>query len=72
MMKMRSRKLIGTIATVLFVAVYCLVVMALGGIFVVGHGFLAELPFYVLAGLGWLPFVMGIIKWMSKPDPETT
>jgi Protein of unknown function (DUF2842) len=67
-MKMRTRKLIGTVATVIFLGLYCLVVMALGGIFVVGKGFLAELPFYVVAGFGWLPVVMMLIKWMSQPD----
>ncbi len=70
-MKMRTRKAIGTVATVVFITVYCLVVMALGGIFVVGRGFLAELPFYLIAGLAWLPFVMAIIKWMSRPDADT-
>jgi Protein of unknown function (DUF2842) len=42
--------------------------MALGAIVIVGKGIFFELPFYILAGLGWLPFVMAIIKWMSKPD----
>jgi hypothetical protein len=69
-MKMRTRKMIGTIATVLFIALYCLVVMALGAIFVVGRGIVSELPFYLLAGFGWLPVVMIIIKWMSRPDVE--
>jgi Protein of unknown function (DUF2842) len=71
-MKMRTRKAIGTIITVLFVAAYCLVVMALGGIFVVGRGFLAELPFYLIAGLAWLPVVMIIIKWMQRPDEDVS
>ena len=70
-MRMRTRKLFGTIATVVFVAFYCLVVMALGAIFIVGRGILSELPFYILAGFGWLPVVMLIIKWMSRPDSVT-
>lgn len=69
-MKMRTRKAIGTVASVLFIALYSLVIMALGGIFIVGRGFLAELPFYILAGFGWLPVVMVIIKWMSRPDDK--
>lgn len=67
---MRTRKAIGTLASVLFIALYSLVIMALGGIFIVGRGFLAELPFYILAGFGWLPVVMVIIKWMSRPDDK--
>ncbi len=69
-MKLRTRKAIGTVLTVLFITVYALFVAALGGIVIVGRGILFELPFYILAGLGWLPFVMAIIKWMSKPDVE--
>ena len=49
-------------------AVYALVLMAVGGLLVVGRGTAFELPFYILAGLGWLPVVMAIIRWMSKPD----
>lgn len=68
-MKLRSRKLYGTIATVLFLVIYSLVAMAIGGMIIVGRGVPLELPFYILAGLGWLPVAMWIIRWMSKPDP---
>jgi Protein of unknown function (DUF2842) len=67
-MKMRTRKAIGTVATVLFMIFYALIIGAFGGILVLGKGILLELPFYIVAGLGWLPVVMFIIKWMSKPD----
>ena len=68
-MTLRTRKAIGTIATVAFLIAYALVMMAVGGMLVVGRGMVFELPFYILAGLGWLPVVMLIIRWMSKPDP---
>ena len=68
-MNMRSRKAIGTAATVLFIIVYALVMMAVGGHFVVGRGMAVELSFYIVAGAGWLPVVMAIIRWMSRPDP---
>lgn len=67
-MNLRSRKLIGTVATVVFLIVYALVAMAIGGILIVGRGVPLELPFYLIAGLGWLPVAMWIIRWMSKPD----
>jgi hypothetical protein len=67
-MKLRQRKLIGTIATVLFIIVYSLVTMAVGGIYVVGSGVLIELGFFIIAGFGWIPIAMFIIRWMSKPD----
>ena len=67
-MRQRTRKFIGTLATVGFLVVYSLVAMAVGGQLVVGRGFALELPFYVVAGTLWLPVVMGLIHWMSRPD----
>ncbi len=69
-MKLRTRKAFGTISTVVFMIVYALIVGAIGGLMIVGRGVFFELPYYILAGLGWLPVVMIIIKWMSKPDKE--
>lgn len=68
-MTIRTRKFIGTFAMLFWLVFYALVVMAVGGQYVVGHGLLIELPFYILAGLAWLPVAMIIIRWMSKPDP---
>ncbi|MFT3671852.1 DUF2842 domain-containing protein [Aestuariivirga sp.] len=68
-MTIRTRKFIGTFAMFFWLVFYALVVMAVGGQYVVGHGILIELPFYILAGLAWLPVAMIIIRWMSKPDP---
>ncbi|MEI8178529.1 DUF2842 domain-containing protein [Aestuariivirga sp.] len=67
-MNQRTRKAIGTAATVAFIAIYALVMMAVGGMLVVGRGTAFELPFYIVAGVGWLPVVMALIRWMSKPD----
>ena len=67
-MKLRSRKLIGTIATVLVLIIYALLIMMIGGLLVLGHGVVLELLFYIVGGVAWLPLVMAIIKWMSKPD----
>ena len=68
-MTIRTRKFIGTFAMLFWLVFYALVVMAVGGQFVVGHGILIELPFYILAGVAWLPVAMIVIRWMSKPDP---
>jgi Protein of unknown function (DUF2842) len=70
-MKIRTRKAIGTVFTVIWITVYSLVAMAVGGMLVVGRGMALELPFYVIAGLGWVPVEMWIIKFMSRPDVET-
>jgi hypothetical protein len=70
-MKIRTRKAIGTALTVIWITAYSLVAMAVGGILVVGRGIALELPFYIIAGLGWVPVEMWIIKFMSRPDVET-
>ena len=67
-MNLRTRKLIGTVGTVVFLIVYALFAAMIGGLLVVGRGVPLELPFYLIAGLGWLPVAMWIIRWMSKPD----
>ena len=67
-MTLRARKLVGTIGTVVFLIIYALVAAMIGGLLVVGRGVPLELPFYLIAGLGWLPVAMWIIRWMSKPD----
>lgn len=67
-MTIRTRKAIGTLAVVAFLIAYALVMMAVGGEWAVGRGIAVELGFYALAGVLWLPAVMAIIRWMSRPD----
>lgn len=67
-MNIRTRKAIGTFATVAFLIVYALIAMAVGGAFAVGRGVAVELGFYVVAGVLWLPVVMTIVRWMARPD----
>jgi hypothetical protein len=67
-MKQRQRKLIGVFATVVFMTVYSLVAMAVGGDLVVGQSATFEIAFYLVAGIAWLPVVMWIIRWMACPD----
>lgn len=67
-MRQRTRKAIGTFATVFFMIVYALIAMAIGGHFAVGRGMAVELPYFVVAGLLWIPVVMIIIRWMAKPE----
>ena len=54
--------------TLAWVLSYSLVMMAIGGVFILGKGMIAEIVFYLIGGLAWLPIEMAIIKWMSKPD----
>jgi Protein of unknown function (DUF2842) len=67
-MKLRQRKFIGILATIVFLIAYALVAMAIGGIYVVGYGWAVELPAFVLLGIGWVPVAMVLIRWMTKPD----
>jgi hypothetical protein len=69
-MQLRTRKALGTIAFVVWLIVYSLVAMAIGGHFVVGSHMLVELGFYVLAVIPWVVGAMVIIKWMSGPAAE--
>lgn len=68
-MSIRTRKFVGTFLTLMWITVYALVAMAIGGELVVGRGVLAELAYFIVAGVAWLPVSMKIIRWMSKPDP---
>jgi hypothetical protein len=69
-MTIRTRKAVGLLLWLLFMVAYCLIAMALGGQYIVGRGLLVELPYYVLAGIGWIPVVMLIVRWMSRPMPQ--
>ncbi len=67
-MKIRQRKLIGIISTIIVMVAYALVAMVIGGKYVVGSGMLIELPAFIILGIGWLPVVMILVRWMSRPD----
>jgi hypothetical protein len=66
-MSLRQRKLIGMVAIVTFLIAYCLIAMAVGGIVAVGLPMPLEIGFFIIAGIAWLPVVMIIIRWMSRP-----
>lgn len=66
-MTLRQRKFIGMLAIVAFLIVYCLIAMAIGGMVAVGLPMPLEIGFFVIAGLAWLPVVMMLIRWMSRP-----
>jgi hypothetical protein len=66
-MTLRQRKFIGMVAIVTFLIVYCLIAMAIGGMVAVGLPRPLEIGFFIIAGIAWLPVVMMIIRWMSRP-----
>lgn len=69
-MSIRTRKLIGTIVLLLFVAVYAILVMALGSSRLLDMNGFVTLLFYAGAGLLWVPPAAIIIRWMQRPERE--
>jgi hypothetical protein len=64
----RTRKLIGTVATVFYLIVYCLLAMVLGNAVVANAGGLGQAMFFIAAGFAWLPVAMALVRWMQRPD----
>ncbi|MFO1123452.1 MAG: DUF2842 domain-containing protein [Hyphomicrobiales bacterium] len=67
-MRQRTRKAVGTVATIAFLVVYSLIAMGVGGNYVVGRSAIVDFVYFAVAGLLWLPVVMALIRWMAKPD----
>ena len=67
-MKMRTRKLIGSMVMIVFVIVYALLAMGLA------QGRITEAPgwvqglYYATLGIAWIFPAMLIIRWMEKPE----
>lgn len=69
-MSMRIRKLIGAVGLLLLVAGWSLLAMALAQSVLTNiNGFVAAI-YYVVAGLGWVPPAMLLVKWMAGPRPQ--
>ena len=70
-MRIRTRKLIGTVALLVLVAVWALLAMALAQIALPAGGSVVAGFYYVVAGLGWVLPAMPLIAWMVRPDPPS-
>lgn len=68
-MTLRTRKLVGTVLLLVFVAVYALLAMAAAVVLQVNANKLVELAYYVIAGFAWIVPAGLLIKWMHKPEP---
>lgn len=67
-MTIRTRKLIGAIALLVFLTVYALAAMMMAIMLQVNASKLVELIYYPVAGLLWVLPAMWLIKWMQRPD----
>ena len=69
MLRMRTRKLLGTIVLLALVIVWALAAMAFAPAVLVSANKVVEALYYIAAGLGWVLPAMPLINWMSRPDP---
>jgi hypothetical protein len=67
-MRIRTRKLIGTIGLLVLVTVWALLAMAFAQFALRAQSEIVVLLFYVVAGLGWVLPAMPIVAWMQRPD----
>jgi len=67
-MRVRTRKLIGTVVLLAFVAVYVLAVASIGAGRITTAPPLAQLAFFLVAGLAWVLPAGLLIRWMQRPD----
>ncbi len=68
-MKMRQRKLLGTVLLLVLVIVWMLVAMAFAQSPFIAASRIVQFFYYLVAGLGWALPAMPLISWMSRPDP---
>ena len=68
-MTIRTRKLLGTIALLVFLVAYSLVAMLVAIALQVNASKTVELAYYAIAGLLWVLPAALLIKWMARPDP---
>ena len=67
-MRMRTRKLIGTVALLTLVIVWALLAMAFAQILLPSHRGIVAALYYAVTGLGWVLPAMPLIRWMTvKP-----
>ena len=67
-MRIRTRKLIGTVGLLALVTVWALHAMAVAQFALRAQSGVVVFLFYAAAGLGWVLPAMRLISWMSRSD----
>jgi Protein of unknown function (DUF2842) len=67
-MRIRTRKLIGTIGLLVLITAWALLAMAFAQFALRAQSAVVALLFYAVAGLGWVLPAMPIVSWMQRPD----
>ena len=65
-MPIRLRKLVGAVALIVLVVSWSLVAMALAQLPAIKANGVIEVLYYVIAGLGWVPVAMPLVRWMTE------
>ena len=69
-MTQSHRKLIGTVAILVFVCVYALIAMALAQGRITDAPKLVQTIAYIALGLAWVLPLLPLIKWMERKDAD--
>ena len=67
-MTVRTRKLVGTVLLMLFLAIYALLALAAAIVLQVRDSKWLELAFDIVAGLAWVVPAGLLVKWMARSD----
>jgi len=66
-MTVRTRKLIGTVVLLVFLAAYALAVVGVSSGRIASASAPTQLAFFVVAGLAWILPAGLLIRWMQRP-----
>ncbi len=64
----RTRKLVGAIALIIFIVGYSLIAMEIGAAHFSGGSPIAQAVYFLIAGLVWVLPAGLLVRWMQRPD----
>jgi uncharacterized membrane protein YuzA (DUF378 family) len=67
-MGIRTRKLVGTVAMLIFIGFYALFAMAAAEGRIRDASTMVQTIVYIILGLIWVIPLLPLIRWMGKPD----
>jgi hypothetical protein len=60
-----SRKLIGMFGLMIYLTLYCIMLVAVFATWMTDQNILVQTVFYIIAGLAWLPPARWLLYWMN-------
>ena len=67
-MRVRTRKLIGTVVLLVFLAAYGVAVASIGAGRITAASPLMQVAYFLVGGLAWVLPAGLLIRWMQRPD----